>query len=71
MPQRTDEIGQRIALLQGAELAGRGSDSLRDDRYRALLGVVIGDGQGTRSPNSSMRTMMNCPGFAARATRGA
>lgn len=46
VPQRTDEIGQRIALLQGAELAGRGSDSLRDDRYRALLGVVIGDGQG-------------------------
>ncbi len=46
VPQRTDEIGQRIALLPGAELAGRGSDSLRDDRYRALLGVVIGDVQG-------------------------
>ena len=32
---------------------------------------TIGMVRGTRSPNSSMRTMINCPGFAARATRGA
>ena len=71
VPQRTDEIGQRIALLQGAELAGRGSDSLRDDRYRALLGVVIGDGQGYSFAEFVDANDDELSGFAARATRGA
>ena len=45
--QRPGEVGQRVADLQGADLARRDADGLRNDRYAALLRVEVGAGERT------------------------
>ena len=45
VPQRTGEIGQRVAGFQRADLARRDADRLRHDRDRTGRAVVIGHRQ--------------------------
>jgi len=46
MAERSGEIGEGIADLQGADLARRNADGLRDDGHAAGLSVEVGDREG-------------------------
>ena len=46
LTQRANEVLQVIALLLVAQLLGGGTDSLDDDGHRALLAVIVVNGDG-------------------------
>ncbi len=44
--QRAEQIGDRVAHALCSELPGAEADGLKDDADGALLGILVGDGQG-------------------------